>query len=557
MSIAADFVIDIDNRILRHDSGATVYSVNDLYTYAQDYFDEITLLSVTVPLSAQTPTEYSLINGWFIPEETYKFLRGGAIKTIGWDTALYDDGIDIVVLSGSYVSCVATDIGKVVTDGSATGVLLDYNNTLQKWWIRRIIGTLVGAVSVNSGTGSGTVLTSTSGENTYSNVYTLGAIEPSVTNILYVEQVNTELTDNQISQYWPSGHIDILIKVKEANIFIDSGRVRVYDREFSTLYSHFSIDLSSGGRNPVPLSTSDDTNNQTLAAVVSTWNDVTVTFGTITRDLLNGNGPQVYDVEIDCGTRSSLSEVYQRLKLITSRDSGFTLNSKPGQFYLAASPSYSEVITAPFGTYAGGQFFGARGVFLKNVPGVDTNSYSLTTSSGVSQLPPYLAGITLSFNDVLAADGADAKYNLYYKQINVSGVSSAFGTVKGVLVNRADAVTPIQGNLTGNVTSVSVDFDYDRNTQAVWTPNASYFENDFYRYSTTWYKVTTPYVSSSTFGLIDIANSDATTGPEVVLVAIGLDAAQYVQVSSTIARTTLNSISASGVQEFNYSEAVV
>ena len=557
MSIAADFSIDSDNRIVRHSAGATVYTVNDLYSYLQDYFDELTAMTVEVPMSAQTPTEYSLINGWFIPEDSYKYLQSGAVKTLGWDTAVYDNGVMIVKLDLlGYVACVPSDIGEEVSDGVDSGILLDYNNTLRKWWIRKTSASaLSGAISVLAGTGTGTVTTNVSGENTYSNVYTLGAIDPLLTNVLYLEQVNPELTNNQITQYWPSGHIDIIVKVKEANTLIDNGYIRVFLREYTDLYSHFQILLASGGRNPVPLGTSSDTNNQTASATVSGWNDVTITFGAIMRDLNDGSGPHPYDVEISCGSRATLQEVYQRLKLVTARASGFTLNGYPGQFYRNANNSYPEVVVSPFGTYAGGRFFGATGVFLTNVPAIDSNSFTLIDSTGGSYEPPYTAAGTLLFNSYLAADGANSMYRLFYKQINVNGLSAAFGQTNAVTVQTSTG-TEVTGTLAGNLTQVSYLYDFSGNTQAVWTANTTYYAGDFYRYGANWYVVMTNYTSAGTYGVADSTNNSAVSGPDVILVAVGLANAQYVEVAGNIIKSLTNSISAVGSLEQNYLNVV-
>jgi hypothetical protein len=93
MAIADDFVIDPENRLIRHQSGSTVYTTNNLYSYLHDYFDEIMAMSYPVAMSAQTPSEYSLINGWYLTEDSHKFINGGAIKTIGQDAAIYNAGI--------------------------------------------------------------------------------------------------------------------------------------------------------------------------------------------------------------------------------------------------------------------------------------------------------------------------------------------------------------------------------------------------------------------------------------------------------------------------------
>ncbi len=52
--------------------------------------------------------------------------------------------------------------------------------------------------------------------------------------------------------------------------------------------------------------------------------------------------------------------------------------------------------TAPFGTFAGGLFFGARGVYIYNMAGADANDYTLIDSDGDTQAPPATVAITVN-----------------------------------------------------------------------------------------------------------------------------------------------------------------
>ena len=134
MAIADDVSFDTINKIVSRSGSpsATVYSVNALYSYIMDYFDELSLMDDTVPMSAQTPTSYTMVSGWYIQEELTQFLDGGAIQTSG-----YVNEIHVLTLDGVYTSAISTDIGKQVTDDAAEiGALLDYDNTSQKWFIR-------------------------------------------------------------------------------------------------------------------------------------------------------------------------------------------------------------------------------------------------------------------------------------------------------------------------------------------------------------------------------------------------------------------------------------
>ena len=86
-----DFTIDYVNKVIRYDGAETpphpladMLTVNALYSHVMDTFDELNQMDDALPMSAQTPTDYSLINGWFIDEMTVQCLKGGAITTIGW-----------------------------------------------------------------------------------------------------------------------------------------------------------------------------------------------------------------------------------------------------------------------------------------------------------------------------------------------------------------------------------------------------------------------------------------------------------------------------------------
>ena len=137
MAILDDFDVDYTNKRIRHVSGTTVYDVNAMYSALMDAFDELAQMKDPVPMSAQTPVEYTMINEWFLDEGegsfAHRYLKNGAIKTSGYDAKIQV----LKLLASGYVDCVAGDIGKMVTDDDGnTGNLLGYLNTLRKWWIR-------------------------------------------------------------------------------------------------------------------------------------------------------------------------------------------------------------------------------------------------------------------------------------------------------------------------------------------------------------------------------------------------------------------------------------
>lgn len=530
MAIGDDFTIDYVARRVYHSSGTAVYSTNALYSYLMDQFDEPAQMDDTVPMSAQTPTDYTLINGWFMDDDSFKFLKGGAIKTDG-----YLNAIQVITLQSSgYTNAIAGDIGKTVTDDAGnTGPLLAYNNTTRKWWVRWNATIATGSVmAIVTGTGAGTSSgASTSGEDLFPNVYTLGSIEEDDNQQIYIIQNGASLTE-----WWPdplaapaTRHIDVLIKTKEAGTEIDEGKITVFLRHYpaggnADLYDHFDIDLTGGGRNAVPLATSPDLNNTSTHAVVSTYSDITIAFvnGTITHGAVTG-GPFVnfetvtggnssataimlldasgtmtlgnidgtfesgevltgstslattttsstvtvaytmkktfiketerdYSVIIECADRR-LSEVYEYMKYVLRENSTFqtygirsvasvlSQNIVDGEQYIRAytdvttpANSYSPVKASPFGTFAGGKFFGARGVWVEGMNPLDILAFQLIDSGNTTRTPPNQQTITIS--NLLANDSV-----------------AVFRTTSGTTIDKT-MYTAAAGNDSGNTTFV-------------------------------------------------------------------------------------------------------
>jgi hypothetical protein len=326
MAIADDWTISTVAKTITHTANTTTYTALEMYTWLMDVFDELDYMDDDVPMSAQTPTEFTLINGWSIPDASYRYIKGGAI-------------------------------------------------------------------------------TDTTNNDVWVNFYTLGTIESGTT--VYVIQNGSKLTKAWWSADDPSdtGHMDGLIRTYDSGAAIDNGDLLFMARELGDLYDHFPITAISG-RNAIPLATSSDLNNTSTAGDIAdnahtnidgtgTNADINITFGTISRDLNNGNGSKNYDVEIDCNNQP-LADVYEVLKWVTRRGSTTSLNSTDGEQYLSANASYTEVKASPFGTFAGGTFFGARGVWLANVQASEAQNYQLYASDNSLQVPPVTIAVQVS-----------------------------------------------------------------------------------------------------------------------------------------------------------------
>lgn len=397
MAIGDDFTIDYDNKKVIHTSGSTIYSVNALYSWLMDTFDEISQMDDEVPISAQTPTEYTWINSWFMDDTSYEYLDGGALATLGWNHPTYSQGVRVATFEGTgYTNAQASDLGSGVSGATSddTGTLLAYDNTIRKWWIRPDAAgdtwdpaeTIHVVGSVRGGTGA---TGANSGENLYANIYTLGSIQSDPS--MYIVQDEEKLTS-----WWGTGHIDVLVKVKEAGTEITGAVVTIFDREWTDLYDHFEIDLSPGGRNAVPIATQNDLNNTVSSATAADYDDITIDFTQYhSKDLNNGAGARNYDVSIDCATRP-VDEMYEYLKYVTRRGSTASMTGTDGEQYITADPSYALVKQSPFGTFAGGKFFGARGVWIENYDTDDAQNFQLIDASGDTQTPPNTVSIKVT-----------------------------------------------------------------------------------------------------------------------------------------------------------------
>jgi hypothetical protein len=351
MAIYDDFSLDYTNKKISHVSGTTRYTVNALYSWLMDLFDDAGQMDDTVPMSAQTPVEYTLINGWtFGSDSDLGYLYGGSIV-----------------------------VQKATTD-----------------------------------------------KDVWANFYTLGTIETD--GVVYWLQ-NAAL----VATYpgYVQGHIDQLVKVVSGGSDVDNRNITAYIRNRVTgnadLYDHFTAQASAtGGRNPIPLATSPDTNDD--GSDVSAYT-ITVSFGTYTEDV-NGDGTaESYGAKVDCGGVYTCAQAYKYLKYITRRGSTTTLNGVQGQFYRSVDPSYAEVKQSPFGSFAGGKFFGARGVLLTNVS--DSNNRQLIDSSGTTRIPPTTVSVIVS--GLVAGDrvlvGRTVSGALNKSQFTLNGVHTSATTV--------------------------------------------------------------------------------------------------------------------------------
>jgi len=274
----------------------------------------------------------------------------------------------------------------------------------------------------------------------YSGLKTIGGIVSA--SPVYVVQNGSKLT-----KFWADGHVQILVKVKTGGSLIALGDVTAFSRKWGQTYSHFDVNLAAGGETSAALSTALDsaiTLTEGQAALLSS--KVTVTFGDTTQDLGNGNGSKLYKGTIALSSGCTLQEAYQYLQYLTRETSSATLNSIPGWRYRVLNSAYTEVPSAPFGTFAGGTFFVAQGWYLSGVLPAESTRYQLIAHDGTTQVPPTFATITVgnlvSGDRVLVArdDGSGDILKDEY-----TPVAASSGATSLTIVESIKADTPASG----------------------------------------------------------------------------------------------------------------
>jgi hypothetical protein len=345
MSAYDDFEFDIDNLVLRHISGSSVYPVNTIYKVSADLSDDQGRMIKKYPMVALTPVDYRMVYGWFITPDAVKYLSTGSITTSGYTHPTNPTGIRLLTFTAP-TSCVSGDVGKPVLGGTTgdAGTLLYYDNAAGMWWIRCIatddLFDVSETVSVTGGTGTGTTAgASATGEDVYTGVYTIGTIEAG--SSIYLRQNEVE-----ISPWWSTGNIDILIYVQRAGALISSGLVDGWIREWGDSGKYFEADLSSGARTPVSVFTRPDLSNASLLATVGAWDDVLFAFVNGTINYGSGTGSGLDDYKILWDQTSNATGVI--LKKGTTVSGTFTLGNVEGSF--ASSHVVSLLAQISFGT---------------------------------------------------------------------------------------------------------------------------------------------------------------------------------------------------------------
>lgn len=434
MAIEDDVIIDVVNDVLDYspafvdDRPPNIYTVLALYSYLQDYFDEPQNLIYTIPMSAQTPTQFSMTNRWYITTRLLKALYGGSIQSTDWTKS---GSVGITMLrwaNGAADAPVTGDEGVTLTGGTstATGVLLEVDTTRQVCWVRNTSAAQFQGNENVTGTGVDFNTETTNGfqtgETEIANLFSVGSIQTETE--IYVGQEDDYMggrayhTANpeqrrieKVDEWWDSdvdftgstnliggvGHFDILIAVQESGSSIDGKRLAAFARQYSKVYSSFEF-VGGAGNFVVPFA--------------STGSDLNAQDGPYTANFINNTGTiAVGDVlENDTGTTP-----VGRLRAVVTGGTNLASASGSIEYYLIGE---NEPVTTTDRTLV--QFANLDNVAVRD--GAVTFDISGAPSQ-VTNGPAQAGGITITFGNATADIDEDATNEIYACTINCNSLA--------------------------------------------------------------------------------------------------------------------------------------
>lgn len=289
----------------------STYTMNELYSAMQTLQDEPTTVDDGTCFFADTPLEYTIglidqgdNDPWYIQFDLMEKITGGALRTSGW-TRVTSSNTGIIVVPGTNTNFVKADEGETVTGGTTgSGTLLEVisSGSGNDYLVIRpddataasdfvtASQTITGSTSGHTFTQWGTA-SSTTGEQIWANIYSIGTIEPTVHMYIYQGAALTTDARNRVfswndstKDWYGNGQIDTTIALKDIESttwsIIDGGYVTVYARKGGDFYSSFEVanSTTSGGRNPAPINTSVDADQSHGTKVISFTGAITGTF---------------------------------------------------------------------------------------------------------------------------------------------------------------------------------------------------------------------------------------------------------------------------------------
>jgi hypothetical protein len=139
-----DFDENNQGRMVWKGSATSTRSWNEVYSAALKEMDNAGNMDQGVPIEAVTPTQYRLVNQWFVDDATVEHFTGGSAFSQGWKDGTTEH---ILIIGVDFATAFTVhDIGRTVLGATTgdTGTLLDFNTLRGLVWIRPDVPTTGG-----------------------------------------------------------------------------------------------------------------------------------------------------------------------------------------------------------------------------------------------------------------------------------------------------------------------------------------------------------------------------------------------------------------------------
>jgi len=498
--------IDISTRAISLDTYGSLttdgVSIQALYSYLkEEWKTDSDLIKFPFPMVAITPEQFEFVEGWEPADiDTVNLFRDGgfAVKDSNGDSS--SEFVGVITLGE--IGASDQVYFQQVSDGASKDVVLTgaVNQCIKVYGTAT--GTDISFTASSDTISSGTAITSfavgdeitISGSTSNDGTYTIATIA-SDNKSATIEEAGT-LTDE-------SAGASITITADTRTYF------KIFVREYQKLYAQSQ--LSDIGVNSFtyqayrfPLANAADlkiTNDDTTVSGSLPYTDMSITYYATAQTRTIGASDYDFDIIIDAdvsddGNLRTAEEIYEFVEWSLRQNSD--IDAGAGTVIGKTANSLLK--------FVGDTLVTSTGVFIDDFSETDINRIEFYDTSGTKRVFPFVAAGTINFNDNLVSDSG-AIYRMFFTDVN----GNNFGDSDAIIVKDNDD-NDIAGDITNS--QVQFTFDYDGNTQGTRT-----------------------------------AGTDA----PVTVVAIGLDKAQYVKATGTIARTNANSLSLVASLERNYS----
>ena len=356
-------------------------------------------------------------------------------------------------------------------------------------------------------TGGWAEKTSGTSNREYVGVVTLGSIGSS--DQVYYRQVSGEgAPTNMVLTGAANQAVQVYGDASNGN-FDRRSYLKVYVREQAKLYA--SADLSAIGVTTMsyqvyrfPLTNSADAKVTLSDGTVDAYG-VTVTWYASPQSRTIGGTSYNFNLIIN-GNSKTAEQIYMavqsQLRKATDIDVG--AGTRTGKI--------QDVLLSFVGDTLYTSYTADGGVYIDNFVAGDTNRLIFADNTNTNRSFPFVSVLTIQFGNNLSLDAA-AVYKVFFTNDDAgSNAGNDFGTVNAILVND-DTATPMSGSVSG-ASSVQRTFSYDTNVQR--------------------------------------GGGSAGTDAPITVVAIGLSTGQYVVATTTMTRSSANTVSLVAALERNY-----